>query len=122
MLKPPFYRSLGFAFKGLIWMFKNERNFQLEVIALFLNFFLIIFLKLHRIDAVLILLICSFVLVTEILNTGIEKLCDFIEPKFHSKIGIIKDIAAGAVLLATIFAIIIGGIIYWPYLEKILSS
>lgn len=122
MQKPPFYKSLSFAIKGLIWMFKNERNFQLEIIGLFLNFFLIVFFKLNRFDSAIILLLCGFVLTAEILNTGIEKLCDFIEPKFHSKIGIIKDIAAGAVLLATIFAVIIGTLIYWPYLEKILSS
>ncbi|MGS0746935.1 diacylglycerol kinase [Halpernia sp. GG3] len=122
MQKPPFYKSLGYAFKGLVWMFKNERNFQLEIIGLFINFFLIVFFKLNRIDIILILLICGFVLVAEVLNTGIEKICDFVEPKFHSKIGIIKDISAGAVLLSSIFAVIIGGLIYWPYLEKILAS
>lgn len=122
MHKSPFYKSLGYAFKGLVWMFKNERNFQLEIIGLFINFFLIVFFKLNRIDVILILLICGFVLVAEVLNTGIEKICDFVEPKFHSKIGIIKDIAAGAVLLSSIFAVIIGGLIYWPYLEKILAS
>jgi diacylglycerol kinase len=116
MQKPPFYKSLGYAFKGLVWMFKNERNFQLEIIGLFLNFFLIIFFKLTRNDAVLILLMCGFVLATEVLNTGIEKLCDFSEPNFHSKIGIIKDICASAVLLATLFSVIVGGLIYWPYL------
>lgn len=122
MRKPPFYKSLNYAFKGLVWMFRNERNFQLEVIALFINFFLIIFFKLHRIDAAVILLVCGFVLVAEVLNTGIEKLCDFVEPNHHSKIGIIKDISAGAVLLSTVFAVIIGGFIYFPYLEKMLSS
>lgn len=122
MQKPPFYKSLSYAAKGLIWIFRNERNFQLEIIGLFINFFLIVFFKLDRIDAVIILLICGFVLVAEILNTAIEKLCDFMEPNFHSKIGIIKDISAGAVLLATFFAIVIGGFIYWPYLANILSS
>ncbi|SFH91076.1 diacylglycerol kinase family protein [Halpernia frigidisoli] len=116
MKKPVFYKSLGFAFKGLIWMFKNERNFQLEVIALFVNIILIFALKLNHLDSILILLICGFVLVSEILNTAIEKLCDFVEPKFHTKIGIIKDIAAGAVLLATIFAVIVGISIYWNYI------
>lgn len=116
MRKPPFYKSLNYALKGLVWMFKNERNFQLEIIGLFINFFLIVFFKLNRMDAILILLICGFVLVAEVLNTGLEKLCDFVEPNFHIKIGIIKDTAAGAVLLSAILSVIIGGIIYWPYL------
>ncbi|WP_417428871.1 diacylglycerol kinase [Halpernia sp.] len=122
MAKEPFYNSLLFSLKGLKWIFRNERNFQLEIAALFLNLFLILFLRLNLIDAVLILLVSAFVLVTEIINTTIEKLCDFVEPSFNKKIGIIKDISAGAVLLSTIFAIVIGAIIYWPYLEKILSS
>ena len=116
MQKPPFYKSLGYAFKGLMWMLKNERNFQLEIVAFFLNIILIFALKLNHLDSVIILLICGFVLVAEILNTAIEKLCDFSEPNFHSKIGIIKDISAAAVLLATLFAIIIGIFIYWKYI------
>jgi diacylglycerol kinase len=122
MQKPPFYKSIYFTFKGLKWMFTNERNFQLEILGFLVNLFLIIILKLNVHDTILILLICGFVLVTEILNTVIEKLCDFIEPNFNLKIGIIKDISSGAILLATIFAVIIGIIIYFPYLENILSS
>ena len=122
MKKPPFYKSLSAAFKGLFWMLKNERNFQLEIFAFLINVILIFWMKLNQLDSIIILFICGFVLVAEILNTGVEKICDFVEPNFHSKIGIIKDIAAGSVLLATLFAILIGGIIYWPYLENMLSS
>lgn len=121
MRKPPFYKSLQYAVKGLFWMVLNERNFQLEIVGFLLNIILIFSLKLNHLDSIVILLVCSFVLVAEILNTAIEKLCDFSEPNFHSKIGVIKDISAGAVFLATIFAIIIGVFVYWPYLEKILS-
>jgi diacylglycerol kinase len=116
MRKPPFYKSLHYAFKGLIWMFRNERNFQLEFVAFLLNVILIFALKLNQLDSIIILLICGLVLVAEILNTAIEKLCDFVEPNFHLKIGIIKDISAGAVLLTTIFAVIVGLLIYWKYI------
>lgn len=121
MQKPSFYKSLRFAFKGLIWMIKNERNFQLEMLGFGLNIFLIFLLKLNRLDSIFILILCGFVLVSEILNTAIEKFCDFVEPNFNLKIGIIKDISAGAVLLSTFFAVIIGIFVYWPYLENMLS-
>lgn len=121
MKKPPFYKSLAFAFKGLFLMLKNERNFQIELIAFLVNIVLIGFFRINYIEASFIILACGLVLVAEILNTAIEKLCDFVEPNFHSKIGIIKDISAGAVLLATLFAVIIGILIYWPYLENLLS-
>lgn len=47
-------------------------------------------------------------------NTAIEGIADFIHPEYHKKIGLIKDVAAGAVFLASIAAIIIAGIIYIP--------
>lgn len=121
MRKYPFYKSLSFAFKGLFWMLKNERNFQLEIIGFLINIILILYLKLNSLDSIIILLICGFVLVAEIINTGIEKLCDFVEPNFNKKIEIIKDISASGVLLSVIFAIVIGAVIYCPYLENTLS-
>ncbi|MFD1292494.1 diacylglycerol kinase [Lutibacter holmesii] len=56
----------------------------------------------------------GLILVAESLNTGIEKLADFVHPEFHKEIGRIKDISAGAAFFAAIFAVIIGLIIYIP--------
>ena len=56
----------------------------------------------------------GLVLVAESLNTAIEKMADFIHPEYHKKIGLIKDISAGAAFFAAIFAVIIGLIIYIP--------
>ena len=56
----------------------------------------------------------GMVLVAESLNTGIEKLSDFVHPDYHKKIGFIKDISAGAATFAAIIAVIIGLIIYVP--------
>jgi len=61
-----------------------------------------------------ILAIC-LVLCAESLNTAIEKLADFIHPDFNKKIGFIKDIAAGAVFFAAVFALIV---IYFIYSVK----
>ena len=56
----------------------------------------------------------GLILVAESLNTAIEKLCDFVHPEHHIKIGKIKDISAGASFFAAIIAVIIGLIIYFP--------
>lgn len=56
----------------------------------------------------------GLVVAVEGLNTAVEKIADFIHPEFHSKIGFIKDIAAGAVFFAAITAITVGCIIYIP--------
>lgn len=60
------------------------------------------------------ILAIGLVLSIESINTGIEKLCDFVHPDHHKKIGFIKDIAAGAVTFAAITAIIVGLVIYLP--------
>ena len=54
MKRPPFYKSVYYAFKGLFWMLKTERNFQLEVLALVINLFLMVYFQLNSKDAVLI--------------------------------------------------------------------
>ena len=113
--KPPFYKSLLYSIKGIFWMLKSERNFQLEVFALIINLFLIVYFKLNSTDVALILVVCFLVLIAETINTAIEKICDFVEPNFNKKIGIIKDISAGAVILATLLSIIVGVLVYRKY-------
>ena len=60
--------------------------------------------------------IICLVLTAESLNSAIEKIADFIHPDFNKKIGFIKDIAAGAVFFAAVFAIFVIYYIYWDKL------
>lgn len=115
MRKPPVHKSFFNAFRGIFLMIKSERNFQIETIAFLINLFLIFYLKLTTTDTTLILIVCFVVLAAEIFNTAIEKICDIIHPEFDRRIGFIKDISAGAVLLMTIVSIIVGVLIYWKY-------
>lgn len=97
-------------------MLKSERNFQLEVLALLINIFLIFYLKLSNLDTILVLTVSFGVLSAEIFNTAIERICDFIQPEFDTRIGFIKDISAGAVLLMAILSVIVGFLVYWKYI------
>ena len=116
MRKPAFHKSVGNSIIGLIWMLKSERNFQLEVLALLANLFLIVYLELNTTDAVLILIVCFAVLSLEILNTCAEKICDLIQPVYDERIKIIKDIAAGSVVLMAMASLFVGVLVYWKYL------
>ncbi|MCE3074787.1 diacylglycerol kinase [Chryseobacterium gwangjuense] len=100
-------------------MIKSERNFQIEILAFFINLFLIFYFRLSAIDTILILIVSSGVLIAEIFNTAIEKICDIIQPEFDKRIGFIKDIAAGAVILMTIVSVIVGILVYWKYIQSI---
>lgn len=97
-------------------MLKSERNFQLEVLALLINIFLIYYLKLSNLDTVLVLSVSFGVVSAEIFNTAIEKICDFIQPEFDRRIGFIKDISAGAVVLMATLSVIVGILVYWKYI------
>lgn len=97
-------------------MLKSERNFQIEIFGLLINIFLIVFLKLSVTDTALILMVSFAVLSLEILNTAAEKICDVVQPEFDERIKIIKDIAAGAVVLMSFAAVCVGILVYWKYL------
>ncbi|MDG4655208.1 diacylglycerol kinase [Chryseobacterium arthrosphaerae] len=116
MQKPPLHKSFLNAFRGVFAMIKTERNFQIELAAFFINLFLIFYFNLSGTDAALILLVSAAVLSAEIFNTVIERICDLIQPDFDPRIGFIKDISAGAVILMAIAAVIIGVIIYPKYI------
>ncbi len=116
MRKPPIHRSFWNAIKGVIWMLKSERNFQIEVLALLANLFLIVYLKVSTVDAAIILIVCFAVLSLEILNTCVEKICDIIQPEFDQRVKIIKDIAAGSVFIMSIASVFVGVLIYTKYL------
>jgi len=60
------------------------------------------------------ILVIGLILSSEALNTAIEKISDFIHPDYNKKIGLIKDIAAGAVFFSVIFGLIVAVMIYYP--------
>ena len=107
-------RSLKFALKGAWLLLTTEHSimvqFSMGVLVSLLGFFM----NISSTEWMFQLLAIGLVLVAESLNTGIEKLCDFVHPDFHKKIGFIKDISAGAATFAAIIAAIIGVIIYLP--------
>lgn len=107
-------RSLKFALRGAWLLVTTEHSimaqFSLGIVMTILGFIM----DLTAIEWMFQFLAIGMVLVAESLNTGIEKLCDFIHPDYHKRIGFIKDISAGAATFAALVAIIIGLIIYIP--------
>jgi undecaprenol kinase len=73
-----------------------------------------VYWQIEKMEWIVVSACIVLVMVCEILNTAIEKLCDVVHPERHSVIGYVKDISAGAVLLACIFAVIAGTIVFLP--------
>lgn len=107
-------RSLKFALKGAYLLLTTEHSIMVQFSAGIAVTILGFVKDISATEWMLQLLAVGMVLVAESLNTGIEKLCDFVHPDFHKKIGFIKDISAGAATFAAIIAFIIGLIIYIP--------
>lgn len=114
-MKPTLFQSFMFAVSGLISLFRKERNFKIEIFALFINIFLLLFLQVEKYDALIILALSVSILILEILNTVIEKICDLLQPAFDLRIKFIKDISAAMVLLMSVFAIVAALFIYPKY-------
>lgn len=109
-------RRIGFSFawNGLIEMAKTERNFQIHLIFAFLVILAGLFFHLTRMEWGMIVFVIGFVFVAEMTNSAIEKTIDYLKPDIHPAAKVIKDIAAGGVLVASIIAVIIGLIIFIP--------
>jgi diacylglycerol kinase (ATP) len=107
-------RSIGFAFKGALLLIKTEASIKIQVFITLIVIGFGFYFDISTTEWILQILAIGLVLGIEGLNTAIEKLADYVQPEFDEKIGFIKDISAGAVMLVSIAAGIVGLIIYLP--------
>ena len=106
--------SIRCAFNGAFLLFKTETSFQVQVVVAILMTIAGFVFDISATEWTIQILAIALVMGLEAANTAIEDMANFIHPEHHVKIGGIKDLAAGAVFIAVIFAIIIGLIIYLP--------
>ncbi len=109
-------KSFRCSIEGLLELIKSERNFQLHILALVIVIAFGFYLNISSEHWISILLVSALVLSLEAVNTSIEKLCDFHHPDIHPDIKKIKDIAAGAVVIAALTSVIIGVVIFSQYI------
>ena len=109
-------KSIGFkhAWDGILVVLKSERNFRIHLLIGTIVLLLGYVLNLPSGKWLAIILVIGLVLVAEMLNSAIERMLDYLNPSIHPSAKIIKDIAAGAVLISAIAAVIIGVIIFIP--------
>lgn len=107
-------KSVGFAFKGALLLIRTEASIKIQVFIAIMMTIAGFYFNISTTEWILQLFAIALVLGIEGMNTAIEKISDYIQPEFDVKIGFIKDISAGAVMLVSIAASIIGMIIYVP--------
>jgi diacylglycerol kinase len=107
-------RSFAFAFNGLKICFRSETNFRVHALFTIAALLLSIAFKITAAEWRAVIFCIAFVATMEMANTAIEKLCDVVQKELHPGIKHVKDIAAGAVLLAAVCSVVIGGMIFLP--------
>lgn len=108
--------SFRFASAGILYTLRTQPNmrFHFFIAGGVLIFALLLGIKAS--DLVLIFFAVGLVLVAEMLNTAVETTVDLFSPGHHRLAKIAKDAAAGAVLLAAVNSVIVGSLVFYPYL------
>lgn len=113
--------GLTYALSGLKEVFLYERNFRIQIFIAIIVLIIGWFVRLSSVEWLILLITIQFVLVTEMINSIIERLIDYLKPEIHPKAKVIKDLAAGVVLFAAIISIIVGLVIFLPKLLRLIQ-
>ncbi|MCR9248794.1 MAG: diacylglycerol kinase family protein [bacterium] len=109
-----FFQGFIFAWRGIITSLKSERNLRFHFfVAISVTIAGFIF-DISRIDWMMQITAIGLVITTELMNTAIEYLINLVSPEKNDIAGKVKDIAAGAVLISSFVALVLGLIIYLP--------
>ncbi|MBN2286424.1 MAG: diacylglycerol kinase family protein [Tissierellales bacterium] len=108
--------SFKYAWNGIYYVFKTQRNFRIQLSVFLITLVVGYIFQIKSFEWLIVIFVSSLVLSLEIINTSIENLVDLMVDNFHPYAEKAKDAAAGAVLLSSILAVIIGLIIFCPYL------
>jgi diacylglycerol kinase len=114
-----FKKSFQNALSGFKYALKNEKNFQNELATSFLVVLAMVYFQVTRAESVALILVISGVLLAELMNTVVERVVDILKPRVHPYVKLIKDMMAAGVLLTSIMALIIGFLIFYPYVKEV---
>lgn len=104
----------GYAIKGAFLLLRYEASIQVQAVIAIVMTGAGFYFEISRMEWIGQILAIGLVMGMEGINTAVEEIADFVHPDIHHKIGLIKDVAAGAVFFAAVTAVIVGGIIYIP--------
>lgn len=104
------------AYMGLKYAFSQNPNFKIHLIISVLVVIMAVILKVVRNDFIILTLTIAFGFTVEFLNTAIEAVCDLVTFEWRREIRIAKDVAAAMMLFTAFSSVIIGLLIFYPYI------
>lgn len=112
--------SFGFAFSGIYYAFRDNRNVRIHFAIASIVIIAGIFFGVSRFELIILLVMIILVMSSEMINTSIEEMTDLITTEHKREAEIAKDVAAGTVLVTSIGAAIVGIIILLPYVLRLI--
>ena len=112
-------QSFTYARRGFAKIFWEEQNLRIQTVAGTVMIASALLCGINRPEWCLLILTIGLVILTEIANSAVERITDVLKPRLNDYVKEIKDIAAAAVMLSSLVSVIIGLIIFWPYLAAL---
>jgi diacylglycerol kinase (ATP) len=109
---PTILDSFNYAFEGIIHVLRTQRNMRIHVLAAIAVIVLAVAVAVSKVELIALLIAIAFVLIAEMINSAIEGAIDIATTSFNPLAKIAKDVAAGAVLIATINALAVGYLVF----------
>lgn len=112
-------KSFGYAFDGVLYALKYNRNLRIHFIVALVVLMLSIFFKVTLYEMSILATMILLVILSETINTAIEEMVNLITKEHGKEAKIAKDVAAGMVLIAAVGSVIVGILIFAPYILKL---
>lgn len=109
-------RSFSHALAGLKYIFFHEQNFRIQVIIGLIVFILAFCFPTSINQKITIILLIGLVLILELLNSAIERTIDLLKPRIDPMAEVVKRIMSGLVFIAALIAVIVGFLIFYPFI------
>ncbi len=122
MKYPSTIKSVKAAIRGISFTFIHEKNFKIEIISAFLVIIFLIITKAEVWRWLASIIMIIVILTAELANTALERIVDMLKPQKHPYAKVVKDIAAGMVLISVIGVGVAGVIVLEPLLYRIFST
>lgn len=115
----PLLGSFSYAATGILTALLSERNMRIHLISSIMVFLFSIYFSITKMEWIVILFAIGGMFSLELINTAIERVVDLVTKEYHPLAKQAKDIAAGAVFLYAVLSVIVGSIIFIPYIFKL---
>ena len=114
-------KSFAHATRGIVHSLKYEQNFKIHFLAALAVIGLGLYFSITVTEWLFLIVVITLVLALEMLNSIVEDILDATSPHFSKSARAVKDVMAGAVLVTAIGAVVVGVIVFYPYIVKIMG-